>query len=127
MNCCFLYLLKYKHIKLIHLFVAASESVSKLFRPSSSSTSSTKNVISPSTTADSLSLVSDVSSLKRLDTEVEFIEDSSPESSKTFPTPSTAIMGEIRSLDSIDIQSTSDIKPIEADTPKDTPKRIGSK
>ncbi|XP_061397578.1 uncharacterized protein LOC133333280 [Musca vetustissima] len=102
-------------------FNAASESVTKLFRPSGSSSSASKNVISPSTTADSLSLASNVSSLKRTGTEVDVIEDSSPESSKTFPTPSTAIMGEIRSLDSVDIQSTTDVRPNENDTPNVTP------
>lgn len=105
------------------LLFAASESVTKLFRPSSSSS---KAVVSPSNTADSMSLVSNVSSIKRLDTEVEIIEDSSPESSKTFPTPSTAIMGEIRSLDSVDIQSTSDVKQFQIEVPKETPKRIAS-
>ncbi|XP_075150769.1 huntingtin isoform X2 [Haematobia irritans] len=100
----------------------ASESVSKLFRPGSSSTTP-KNVVStPSTTTDSLSLASNISSAKR-PIDVEFMEDSSPESSKTFPTPSTAIMGEIRSLDSMDIQSTSDIKQIQSGTPKETPKK----
>ncbi|XP_013101721.2 uncharacterized protein LOC106083330 [Stomoxys calcitrans] len=103
---------------------AASETVTKLFRPGSSSTLS-KNVAStPSTTADSLSLASTVSSLKQRPVDVEFMEDSSPESSKTFPTPSTAILGEIRSLDSVDIQSTSgDIKHIPNDTPKESPKK----
>ncbi|KNC31562.1 hypothetical protein FF38_12739 [Lucilia cuprina] len=109
-------------------FNAASESVTKLFRPSA------KNVAQPaaansnsSTTIDSVSLVSNTTSpLKSSDAEIiEVIDESSPDTSKTFPTPSTAIMGEIRSLDSVDSSvSTKDIKSKVAEEKNFTPKRI---
>ncbi|XP_065372443.1 uncharacterized protein htt isoform X2 [Calliphora vicina] len=108
----------------------ASESVTKLFRPSSSSAG--KNVLpaantGSSTTMDSVSLVSNASPLKSTaDAEIiEVIDESSPDTSKTFPTPSTAIMGEIRSLDSVDSSvSTKDTKQKVAVEKNDTPKRI---
>ncbi|XP_046806711.1 uncharacterized protein LOC111675673 isoform X2 [Lucilia cuprina] len=106
----------------------ASESVTKLFRPYA------KNVVQPaaansnsSTTIDSVSLVSNTTSpLKSADAEIiEVIDESSPDTSKTFPTPSTAIMGEIRSLDSVDSSvSTKDIKSKVAEEKNCTPKRI---
>ncbi|KAM7364552.1 huntingtin isoform 3-T3 [Cochliomyia hominivorax] len=109
----------------------ASESVTKLFRPSSSS--ATKNAATPpansssSTTMDSISLVSNNSPRKSTtDTEIiDIIDESSPDTSKTFPTPSTAIMGEIRSLDSVDSSlSTKDGKQKVVVDKTEMPKRI---
>ncbi|KAL9892588.1 huntingtin isoform 3-T3 [Glossina fuscipes fuscipes] len=63
----------------------ASESVSKLFRHSS-------KLRSPTAT-DTASLTSTATSdSKRLESDIEVIDVSSPDTSKTFPTPSTAIL-----------------------------------
>lgn len=116
----------------------ASESVTKLFRPSSAAksaatTPATNSGGTPtsSATMDSVSLVSNASPPKSTDTEIiEIIDESSPDTSKTFPTPSTAIMGEIRSLDSVDSTiSTKDLKQklLGKEQTEQTPKRIVSK
>uniref|UniRef100_A0A1B0B3C5 Huntingtin n=1 Tax=Glossina palpalis gambiensis TaxID=67801 RepID=A0A1B0B3C5_9MUSC len=64
---------------------AASESVSKLFRHSSKHRSPTAT--------DTASLTSTATSdSKRLESDIEVIDVSSPDTSKTFPTPSTAIL-----------------------------------
>lgn len=111
------------------MLLTASESVTKLFRPSSSSNAKNQAASNSTPTMDAVSLVSNVSSIRRTDTEIiEVIEESSPDTSKTFPTPSTAIMGELRSLDSADaVSTTKESKHQVWKDRRDTPKRISSK
>lgn len=68
-------------------FFPASESVSKLFRHSSKHRSPTAT--------DTVSLTSTATSdSKRLESDIEVIDVSSPDTSKTLPTPSTARLDE---------------------------------
>lgn len=96
-----------------HLTIA-SESVTKLFRPASAPTPTTTTVTTPilnrqpslatvTSESDSLSLKSMVSEGKRFGSDLEIVETSSPDTtSKTFPTASTAVLGDIYSLDSME-------------------------
>lgn len=59
------------------------------------------------TESDSLSLKSMVSECKRFGSDLELLETSSPDTtSKTFPTASTAVLGDIYSLDSMEAFDT---------------------